>query len=111
TTVLASLAGIFFWALAAVWLQALEGDVTQEFSSLSGSAVSFAKTVASHFQLPTHPPSATTRAGPVALDVFSWLAVLLVATFLLPRRTQILDLISRLLGKKKNEGASEKEIA
>ena len=109
TGVLVTLAAILFWALAAIWLQALEGDVTQDFSSLSGSAVSFAKTVASHFQLPLHPPAPTTRAGQNALDVFSWLGVFLVATFLLPLRAQISDLVAQLLGRKKNKDISEKE--
>ncbi len=106
TGILVTLAFVLFWALAAVWLQALEGDVTQDYSSLSGSAVSFAKTVASHFKLPIQGPTPTTRAGQTALDIFSWLGVFLVATFLLPLRAQISTVILWLLGRKKDQNPS-----
>lgn len=103
TGILVTLSLILFWMLAAVWLQAVEGDVTQDYSSLSGSAASFFKNVASHFELPVQGPPPTTRAGQTALDIFSWLGVALVATFLLPLRAQISSVVLWLLGRKKDD--------
>jgi len=72
------------WAIGAVWLQAVEGDISQEFSCFHEAGLSLALSVIHHFGLPMDVPQATTRSGQFTLEVFSWLGVLLVGAFCIP---------------------------
>ena len=75
---------VLVWAIGAVWMQAVEGDVNQDFVSVHNAAFSLGLNVIHHFGLPVEPPAATTRQGQFAMEVFSWLGVLLVGAFCLP---------------------------
>ena len=94
------LALLFLWGLAAIWLQTVEGDITQDFSSLSDSASAFARNVLSQLQLPVSAPEPSTQAGQRALRIFTWLGALLVGTFFLPiiKQVWVGDFMARLLG-------------
>jgi TRAP-type uncharacterized transport system substrate-binding protein len=94
------LALIFLWGVAAIWLQTVEGDITQDFSSLSDSASAFARNVLSQLQLPVSAPEPSTQAGQRALRIFTWLGALLVGTFFLPiiKQVWVGDFMARLLG-------------
>jgi hypothetical protein len=78
------LAFIFLWACGATWLQAVEGDVSQDFASLPSSSWSLGSTVLAHFGLPTDPAVPTTSNGQNVMKVFSWIGVLLVGSLVLP---------------------------
>ena len=75
---------ILVWAIGAVWLQAVEGDISQDFSCFHEAGISLALNVIHHFGLPVDAAQATTRSGQFALEVFSWLGVLLVGGFCIP---------------------------
>jgi hypothetical protein len=63
SVILFLLAFIFLWACGATWLQAVEGDVSQDFASLPSSSWSLGSTVLAHFGLPTDPAVPTTSNG------------------------------------------------
>jgi TRAP-type uncharacterized transport system substrate-binding protein len=75
---------VLVWAIGAVWLQAVEGDISQDFSCFHEAGMSLALSVIHHFGLPVDAAQATTRSGQFALEVFSWLGVLLVGGFCIP---------------------------
>jgi TRAP-type uncharacterized transport system substrate-binding protein len=75
---------VLVWAIGAVWLQAVEGDISQDYSCFHEAGISLALSVIHHFGLPVDAPPATTRSGQFALEVFSWLGVLLVGGFCIP---------------------------
>ena len=78
------LAFIFLWACGATWLQAVEGEVSQDFASLPSAAWSLGSTVLAHFGLPTDPAVPTTSNGHNVMKIFSWIGVLLVGSLVLP---------------------------
>jgi hypothetical protein len=78
------LAFIFLWACGATWLQAVEGEVSQDFASLPSAAWSLGSTVLAHFGLPTDPAVPTTSNGQNVMKIFSWIGVLLVGSLILP---------------------------
>lgn len=82
--ILFALAFIFLWACGATWLQAVEGDISQDFASLPSAAGSLGSTVLNHFGLPTHPAEPTTSSGQNVMKIFSWIGVLLVGSLVLP---------------------------
>ena len=78
------LAFISLWACGATWLQAVEGDISQDFASLPSAAWSLGSTVLAHFGLPTAPAEPTTSDGQNVMKIFSWIGVLLVGSLVLP---------------------------
>jgi TRAP-type uncharacterized transport system substrate-binding protein len=75
---------LLLWMVGAIWLQAVEGDISQEFTSLHQSAWSLAQTVVGHFIYAVHAPLPATRDGQRAMDFFSWLCVAVVGSLLIP---------------------------
>lgn len=82
--ILFSLGCMLLWALGALWLQSIEGEISQDFVSLFRSAISLFETVLAHLHLPLNPPLPTTRHGQEVMDVVSWLGTLLLGSHLLP---------------------------
>lgn len=82
--ILFSLACVLVWAVGALWLQSVEGDISQEFVDLTSAGVSLGQTVLLHFGLPLKPAVPTTRNGQLIMDVFSWLGTLLLGGHFLP---------------------------
>jgi TRAP-type uncharacterized transport system substrate-binding protein len=82
--ILIALACVFYWTIGAIWLQAVEGDVSQDFVSLPAAALSLGRTVLANFRLPTNPPEPTTRDGRLVMGIFSWIGVALVGGVLVP---------------------------
>ncbi len=103
TAILFVFACLFLWGLAAIWLQTVEGDVTQEFSTLNAAASSFGKNVLSQLHLPISAPEPSTPGGQQVLQIFSWIGALLLGTFALPFLKQIWigELLARVLGTRK----------
>jgi TRAP-type uncharacterized transport system substrate-binding protein len=75
---------LLLWMVGAIWLQAVEGDISQEFTSLHQSAWSLAQAVVGHFIYALHAPVPATRNGQRAMDFFSWLCVAVVGSLLIP---------------------------
>jgi hypothetical protein len=82
--ILFSLACVLVWAVGALWLQSVEGDISQEFVNLTSAGISLGQTVLLHFGLPLKPAVPTTRNGQLIMDVFSWLGTLLLGGHFLP---------------------------
>lgn len=99
---------LFLWGLAAIWLQTVEGDVTQEFSTVNEAASSFGKNVLSQLHLPVTAPEPSTPSGQQVLEVFSWLGALLIGSIFLPFLKQIWvgEFLSRLLGSSASDDTS-----
>jgi TRAP-type uncharacterized transport system substrate-binding protein len=82
--ILFSLACMLVWAVGALWLQSVEGDITQDFVDLTSAGASLGRTVLLHFGLPLKPAVPTTRNGQLIMDIFSWLGTLLLGGHFLP---------------------------
>lgn len=82
--VLFSLVCALVWLLGAICLQAVEGDMTQEFVNLTAAGLSLGETILSHLQVPLSPPVPTTRDGQFIMKLFSWLGALLLGGYILP---------------------------
>jgi TRAP-type uncharacterized transport system substrate-binding protein len=82
--ILVVLGCLSFWTIGAIWLQAVEGEISEDFVSLWAAGLSLTRTVLAHFHLPTDPPQPTTHAGGLVMGIFSWIGAALVAAFLLP---------------------------
>jgi TRAP-type uncharacterized transport system substrate-binding protein len=78
------LACVFVATVGAFWLQAVEGDITQDFVSFRSAVLSLGETVIANLHVPLKPPVPTTRHGQRVMEVFSWLEALLVGSYLLP---------------------------
>jgi hypothetical protein len=62
--ILFALGGTLFWAFAAVWLQASEGDLNEHFTTLSASAWSLGENLLAKLPLQfSFAPAPTTRTG------------------------------------------------
>jgi TRAP-type uncharacterized transport system substrate-binding protein len=72
------------WAAGAVWLRAVEGNVNQNFSCFNEAGLALGMNVIHHFGLPLEAPQATTHGGQFALEILSWLGVVLVGAFCIP---------------------------
>jgi len=83
--VLFAFGGILLWAFAALWLQSLEGDLNEHFTTLWASAVSLAENVLAKLPLQfSFAPAPTTRSGSAVVSAFSYLVVTLLTVYLLP---------------------------
>ncbi|HVH71719.1 MAG TPA: TAXI family TRAP transporter solute-binding subunit [Candidatus Dormibacteraeota bacterium] len=77
--------GILVWAFAALWLQSLEGDLNEHYTTLWASAVSLAENVLAKLPLQfSFAPAPTTRNARAVVSDFSYLVVTLVTVYLLP---------------------------
>lgn len=77
--------GILFWAFAALWLQSLEGDLNEHFTTLWASAVSLGENVLGKLPMQfSFAPAPTTRSGSAVVSGFSYLVVTLLTVYLLP---------------------------
>ncbi len=73
------------WLFAAIWLQAIEGDLNEHFTSLSASALSLAENVAAKLPLQlSFSSTPTTHKGATLVSVFSYIVVSLLAIYALP---------------------------
>lgn len=80
------LGGILVWTIAAVWLQAIEGDLNEHFTTLWSSALSLAENALAKLPLQfSFAPTPTTRNGSAVVSGFSYLVASLVTIYLLPR--------------------------
>ena len=83
--ILFALGGILFWAFAALWLQASEGDLNEHFTTLSASAWSLGENVLAKLPLQfSFAPAPTTRTGGTIVSLFSYLVLSLATIYLLP---------------------------
>jgi len=83
--VLFAFGGILLWAFAALWLQSLEGDLNEHFTTLWASAISLAESVLAKLPLQfSFAPEPTTRNGSAIVSAFSYLVVTLLTVYLLP---------------------------
>lgn len=96
-----SLMCALIWVLGAIYLQGVEGDMTQDFVSLTSAGRSLGETVLAHFRLPLNPPIPTTREGQLIMNIFSWLGAFLVGSYVLP--------YVKWLWRKRFEGLAEPE--
>lgn len=77
--------GILMWAFAALWLQSLEGDLNEHFTTLWASAVSLAENVVAKLPLQfSFAPAPTTQKGSALVSSFSYLVVTVLTVYLLP---------------------------
>lgn len=77
--------GILLWAFAALWLQSLEGDLNEHFTTLWASAISLAENVLAKLPLQfSFAPAPTTRSGGAVVSGFSYLVATLLTVYLLP---------------------------
>lgn len=84
-TFLFLLACLITWMIGAVWLQAVEGGLNQQFTTLRASSFALAENVGAKLQLPLQPlPTPTTRQGTLIMSWFSWIGFLLLTVFLYP---------------------------
>ena len=82
--ILFALGGILFWAFAALWLQASEGDLNEHFTTLSLSAWSLGENVLAKLPQFSFAPAPTTRTGGTIVSLLSYLVLSLGTVYLLP---------------------------
>lgn len=77
--------GVLGWASAALWLQAIEGDLNEHFTTLPSSALALGENVLAKlpFQF-SFAPTPTTRSGAALVSAFSYLVASLATLYLLP---------------------------
>jgi TRAP-type uncharacterized transport system substrate-binding protein len=78
------LTSVLLLCIGAIWLQAVEGEISQDFVSLPAASLSILRTVLANCRLPMTHPEPTTRLGQSIMDVFSWIGVALAGAFWLP---------------------------
>jgi hypothetical protein len=82
--ILFALGGTLFWAFAALWLQASEGDLNEHFTTLSASAWSLGENLLAKLPLQfSFAPAPTTRTGGTIVSLFSYLVLSLGTIYLL----------------------------
>ena len=74
----------FIWMICAAWLQAVEGGLNQNFTTLPNASWAMAQNLAAKLQLPINAPTPTTRQGTTIVNWFTAVCVLLVTTFAYP---------------------------
>jgi TRAP transporter TAXI family solute receptor len=83
--ILAVLASVFIWMIIGAWLQALEGGLNQNFTTLPKACWALAENLVAKLQLPlSGVPTATTRQGATVMNGFIWICVILLTTFAYP---------------------------
>ncbi len=82
---LVALATIFIWMIIGAWLQALEGGLNQNFTTLPKACWAMAENLLAKLQLPlSGVPTPTTRQGTLVMNTFIWSCGILVTTFAYP---------------------------
>jgi TRAP transporter TAXI family solute receptor len=88
------LGGVLAWAIAAMWLQAIEGDLNEHFTTLWASALSLGENVLAKLPLQfSFAPTPTTRNGAALVSTFSYLVASLATIYMLPRITKAWQLL------------------
>lgn len=83
--ILVVLASVFIWMIIGAWLQALEGGLNQNFTTLPKACWALAENLLAKLQLPlSGVPTATTRQGATIMNGFIWICVILLTTFAYP---------------------------
>jgi len=81
-----ALASVFIWMIIGAWLQALEGGLNQNFTTLPKACWAMAENLVAKLQLPlSSVPTPTTRQGASVMNAFIWICGILVTTFAYPR--------------------------
>ena len=80
----AVLASVFIWMIFGAWLQALEGGLNQNFTTLPKACWAMAENLGAKLQLPFSVPAPTTRQGATVMNWFIGACFLLVTTFAYP---------------------------
>jgi uncharacterized protein len=79
------LASVFIWMIVGAWLQALEGGLNQNFTTLPKACWALAQNLVAKLQLPlSGVPTPTTRQGATVMNGFLWICVILLTTFAYP---------------------------
>jgi uncharacterized protein len=79
------LAFAFMWMICGAWLQAIEGGLNQNFTTLPKACWAMTENLAAKLQLPLlAPPTPTTRQGASIMNWFTAICVVLVTTFAYP---------------------------
>jgi uncharacterized protein len=77
--------GVLVWIIAAMWLQAIEGDLNEHFTTLWGSSLSLAENVMAKLPVQlSFAPTPTTRDGVTLVSAFTYAVVSLLAVYFLP---------------------------
>jgi TRAP transporter TAXI family solute receptor len=80
-----ALASVFIWMIIGAWLQALEGGLNQNFTTLAKACWAMAENLVAKLQLPlSGVPTPTTRLGSSVMNAFIWICGILVTTFAYP---------------------------
>ena len=83
--VLFAFGAVLLWAFAALWLQAIEGDLNEHFTTLWSSAISLSENVLAKLPLQfSFAPTPTTRSGNTVVSGFSYLVATLLTVYMLP---------------------------
>ena len=80
------LGAVLLWAIFATWLQAVEGDLNEHFTTLWAAAFSLLENVVAKLALLqfSFAPTPTTRMGSAVVSTFSYLVASIVTVYLLP---------------------------
>lgn len=77
------------WAFAATWLQAIEGDLNEHFTTLSAAAIALAANVLAKLPVQlSFVPAPTTRNGAALVSTFSYIVASLATIYALPWLTK-----------------------
>jgi len=83
--ILFALGAVLLWAVFATWLEAVEGDLNEHFTTLWASAFSLLENVLAKLPLQfSFAPTPTTRMGSAVVSTFSYLVATVVTVYLLP---------------------------
>ncbi len=86
--------GVLGWAIAAMWLQAIEGDLNEHFTTLWASALSLGENVLAKLPLQfSFAPTPTTRNGAALVSTFSYIVASLATIYMLPWLTKAWQLL------------------
>jgi hypothetical protein len=78
------LASVFVWMIFGAWLQALEGGLNQNFTTLPRACWAMLENLGAKLQLPLSVPAPTTRLGATIMNWFIGICVVLFTTFAYP---------------------------
>ncbi len=83
--ILFAFCAVLLWAAFALWLQAVEGDLNEHFTTLWASAFSLLESVLAKLPVQfSFAPTPTTRMGSAVVSTFSYLAAMGVTVYMLP---------------------------
>ena len=86
--------GVLAWTIAAMWLQAIEGDLNEHFTTLWASALSLGENVLAKLPLQfSFAPTPTTRNGAALASTFSYVVASLATIYMLPWLSKVWQLL------------------